>query len=153
MTKRKAPRPSPGPNRHRVVWSETEKRTLIATAVQIQRVRPDLSGLPLLRHAIGRLPRDRQRKVIALSHAPWFEPGVIAEASRLAAEDRPSSPTPVVHIADPNDPYLPVLSAFRDILAAHHEANKTLLADIRDALKDIKGLWSLAFEADPVQGA
>jgi hypothetical protein len=138
MAKRKVPRVAMESLRHRIVWSETEKQTLISTAVQIQRVRPDLSGLPLLRQAIGRLPRDRQRKVIALSHVPWFEPGVIAEAARLAAQDRPSEPTPVVHIADPNDPYLPVLSAFRDILDRHHETSKGLLEEIRDEIRQIR---------------
>lgn len=59
--------------RNKVVWTEKEKSLIVCRAIEVQRERPDLAGLPLLRQAMGVLPATRRRKLIAVTQAPWFE--------------------------------------------------------------------------------
>lgn len=66
----------------RVAWSEEEKHRIVRNAVDIQRQRPELSGLSLIRAAIAMLPPHRRRKLISLSQVAWFDPYVETE-SRL----------------------------------------------------------------------
>jgi hypothetical protein len=82
--KQKKTQPSLRPPR--VIWTDAEKARLIDKAVEIQAEHPNLSGLPLLRASIKTLPPSRRRKLIAVTQAPWFEPGVIAEIRRRTTE-------------------------------------------------------------------
>jgi hypothetical protein len=59
---------------------------MISRAADIQADNPDLSRLPLLRAAMDCLPKNRRRLLNAITHAPWFEPGVAAEIHRRANE-------------------------------------------------------------------
>lgn len=72
----------------RVVWTAREKDDLIRRAVDIQSEHPDLAGLPLLRAAMHVLPETRRRHLLAVTQAPWFEPGVTAEVRRRTMEIR-----------------------------------------------------------------
>ncbi len=64
-------------------------RVITVAAFDIQKERPDLAGLALLRKAIQTLPKDRQRTLISLSQAEWFEPGLEIETKiRVAAGKR-----------------------------------------------------------------
>lgn len=55
---------------------------MIVAAIDAQRMRPELSGLPLLRVAMKVLPPDRRRKLIAITQAIWFEKGCEEESHR-----------------------------------------------------------------------
>ena len=84
---------------------EAEKADLIDRAVDLQKERPDLSGLPLLREAMLVLPADRRRKLLTLNRADWFEPGV-----RLEVKRRHEAATAPIRIAiHEEDPYVPFL--------------------------------------------
>lgn len=60
----------------RVFWTDAEKQLIVGRAVDIRDTRPDLAGLGLLRQAIEMLPTNRQRAVVSLSQASWFEPAL-----------------------------------------------------------------------------
>lgn len=113
----------------RVFWSNREKEAIIKKATQIQRERPDLSGLPLLRSAIQSLPEGRRRKILSLNQVPWFDEGIRGQV-------RGVDPSTVINVAqtdvvrvinEPNedDPYLPF---FREIVEE--------LRNIKDLLSD-----------------
>lgn len=59
--------------RPRIVWTDAEKAMIIDEALNVQRSRADLAGLPLLKAAIKSLPEGRRRRVIPLPQTPWFE--------------------------------------------------------------------------------
>lgn len=63
----------------RVTWTDYEKTKIIDRAAETLSSRPDLAGLPLLRAAMTVLPVTRRRKLIAVTQAPWFEPGLAKE--------------------------------------------------------------------------
>lgn len=75
------------PRRTRTVWTSREKHDLVMRASSIQRTRPDLAGLSLLKAAMKSMPEARRRRIISLTQVPWFELGLrceaeIAEAAR-----------------------------------------------------------------------
>ena len=74
------------PERSKVFWSNAERSTIVRLAVDLMCATPTLTGLPLLRAGIEALPIDRQRKVIALSQAPWFVGMVQDEMRRRELE-------------------------------------------------------------------
>jgi hypothetical protein len=71
----------------KVFWTEAEKKLIASAALEIQQERPNLAGLSLLRQAIRKLPKIRQRKLISLSQAEWFEPALEIEARLRKAEE------------------------------------------------------------------
>lgn len=77
--------------RSKVFWSNAERSTIVRLAVDLMCTTPNLTGLPLLRAGIEALPVDRQRKVIALSQAPWFVGMVQDELRRRELEGRVGS--------------------------------------------------------------
>lgn len=95
----------------KVFWSEAEKAAMIAEGVAVQAARPDLAGLPLLRAAMMVLPPQRRRKLIALSQAGWFEPGLKAEYERRRLLAAPGAVRIVAHDADPYAPLLREIAA------------------------------------------
>lgn len=76
-----------------VFWTHEEKRRLCGVALDIHEERPDLAGLSLLRAAVKTLPLDRQRRIVTLSQAEWFEAGMAAEAKLRAADQKQGHPT------------------------------------------------------------
>jgi hypothetical protein len=72
----------------RVAWTDDEKAKIVGRAVQVQAEHPDLAGLPLLRASMSIFPASRWRKLIAVTQAAWFEPGVAAEVKMRTNEER-----------------------------------------------------------------
>ena len=70
--------------REKIVWSEAERATIVAKAVDLAAEDPKLTGLNMLRAALQALPVGRRRRLIALSQAPWFLPMLRAEIARRA---------------------------------------------------------------------
>jgi len=70
--------------RGRVFWTDREKSDLIHRAESIQRMRPDLAGLPLLRAAIRSMPTNRRRNLVSLTQVPWFEERLQSRAKAVA---------------------------------------------------------------------
>jgi hypothetical protein len=98
----------------KVFWTESEKRSIASMALNIQRDRPDLSGLRLLKHTIKQLPKNRQRTVISLSQAEWFEPTLELEIRIRNAEEVT------------NDPHIQI----QENTASAVEATKTLNGEV-----------------------
>lgn len=72
----------------KVFWTEREKSLIVRRAIEVQRERPDLAGLPLLRQAMSVLPASRRRKLIAVTQAPWFEERIKDEIAKRQAESQ-----------------------------------------------------------------
>lgn len=103
----------------KVFWTDAEKAAIIAAAVAVQAERPDLSGLPLLRAAMEVLPPERRRKLIALSQADWFEPGLKAEHERRRVRPEQGETAHTVRLVrHDDDPYAPLLREIASELRA-----------------------------------
>jgi len=70
----------------KVFWSDPEKALVAKEAIDIQRSKPELSGLPLLRAAMRTLPMSRRRKITAMSQVKWFEDWVASENRRRSIQ-------------------------------------------------------------------
>jgi hypothetical protein len=96
-------------NKSRVYWTEPERRQIVDRAADVQRIRPDLAGLPLLRVAIQSLPLDRRRDIVALSQASWFEEAIVAESKRREARIKEQK----------SDPAIPIMRQTAEEIQAH----------------------------------
>jgi hypothetical protein len=75
-------------NKEKVFWSNSEKTKMISKAIDIQREKPELAGLPLLRAAMLTLPQSRRRRLVALSQVPWFEDAIKSEIKQRLTDDK-----------------------------------------------------------------
>ena len=78
-------------DKSKVFWSNAERIYHRPPGSRFDVGNPELNRLPLLRAGIDALPIERQRKVIALSQAPWFVGMVQDEIRRRELEGRVGS--------------------------------------------------------------
>jgi hypothetical protein len=60
-------------NANKVYWTEDEKRTIVARAIEIRQTRLFDSSLHIFREAMKALPLSRRRRVRSIGEVPWFE--------------------------------------------------------------------------------
>ena len=141
--------PAPQIRTPRVVWTDLEKDALIRTSVDVQAENPDLAGLPLIRVAMSVLPGYRRRKLIAVTQAPWFEPGIARETKRRTAEMLASSEILPIsranaeasrEIADNGREWLDCHREWRAEVNQHHENMLSLLAMIVNEMRTLNSM-------------
>jgi hypothetical protein len=130
------------PDRSKVFWSNAERSTIVRLAVDLMYATPSLTGLPLLRAGIEALPVDRQRKVIALSQAPWFVGMVQDELRRRELEGRVGSDAAEA-IREQTDQQLERLNSLKEIQARQEDAIG-VLEDCRDGQVEFRAQFNAA---------
>jgi hypothetical protein len=131
----------------KVFWTDDEKRQLCCAALDIQKERPDLAGLALLRQAIRTLPEDRWRKLTTLAREKWFEAGMEIEAKLRAAQADSAVTTEIEVLKEGVETYRTLNDEVASFNERYLKLNDEQLATLRQKLSvaraqaDLEGKW------------